>query len=99
MALPPLLELARAQFDMKHLRYTMASAVAVTCNLVILFTCSGLIGLGPVHSNIIAVSLSCIPSYLLNRYWVWGKRGRNHFWKEVAPFWALALLGLALSTG
>jgi putative flippase GtrA len=44
------------------------------------------------------VTLACIPSYLLNRYWVWGKRGRNHFWREVFPFWAMAALGLVLST-
>jgi Ni/Fe-hydrogenase subunit HybB-like protein len=35
---------------------------------------------------------------VLNRAWVWGKSGKNHFWREVVPFWALALLGLAFST-
>ena len=27
-----------------------------------------------------------------------GRRGRSHLWKEVVPFWALAFLGMALST-
>lgn len=39
-----------------------------------------------------------IPSYLLNRMWVWGKRGRSHLVREVLPYWVLAFLGLALST-
>jgi putative flippase GtrA len=39
-----------------------------------------------------------VPSYLLNRAWVWGKRGNHAFWREVAPFWAMAFLGLGFST-
>ena len=35
---------------------------------------------------------------LLNRYWVWRKRGRNSISREIAPFWAMAFLGLCLST-
>ena len=38
--------------------------------------------------------LSAIPAYLLSRYWVWQKRGKNHFWREVVPFWSLAFVGL-----
>src|SRR5262249_40487347 len=49
-------------------------------------------------ANIWAVCISAIPSYILNRTWAWGKRGKSHLWKEVVPFWALALLGLAFST-
>ena len=39
-----------------------------------------------------------MPNYLLNRYWVWQKRGRNSVSREIAPFWAMAFLGLCLST-
>jgi putative flippase GtrA len=55
-------------------------------------------GLNPAPANIVAVTLGCVPSYTGNRYWVWGKRGKNHFWREVMPFWAIALVGLAFST-
>jgi putative flippase GtrA len=49
-------------------------------------------------SNMVAVGVSAIPSYYLNRAWAWGKRGRSHLFKEVIPFWALAFLGWLIST-
>jgi putative flippase GtrA len=90
--------LARAGIDRKKLRFLLVSAVAVPFSQVVFFLCHELVELDGVVSNVIAVTAGCIPSYLLNRYWVWGKRGRNHFWREVFPFWALALLGLLLSS-
>ncbi len=89
---------ARAQFDRKPVRYSLVSVVAVGVSQLVLIICNGLLGWSAVASNLAAVSIGCIPSYTLNRSWVWGKRGRNHLWREVAPFWALALLGLAFST-
>lgn len=89
---------ARAQFDRKPVRYSLVSVVAVGVSQLVLIICNGLLGWSAVASNLTAVSIGCIPSYTLNRSWVWGKRGRNHLWREVAPFWALALLGLAFST-
>ncbi|MEA2702349.1 MAG: hypothetical protein QOD63_294 [Actinomycetota bacterium] len=49
-------------------------------------------------SNIVAVCVSAIPSYWLNRAWAWGKTGKSHLMKEIVPFWSMALLGLILST-
>jgi len=82
----------------KPILYSLVSVIAVVTGQSVLWTCSGLLGWGPVASNVTSVAIGSIPSYVLNRYWVWGKRGRNHFWKEVAPFWGMAFLGLLLST-
>jgi putative flippase GtrA len=49
-------------------------------------------------SNVIAVCCGIVPSYLANRHWVWGRTGRSDVVREVAPFWALSLAGLAIST-
>jgi putative flippase GtrA len=49
-------------------------------------------------SNVIAVCCGIVPSYLANRHWVWGKRGRGSMLREIAPFWLLSLVGLAAST-
>jgi len=49
-------------------------------------------------ANLIAVAISTIPNYLLNRAWVWNKGGAHSVSREIAPFWALAFLALALST-
>jgi putative flippase GtrA len=52
----------------------------------------------PWISNVLAVSIASLPAYLLNRAWVWNKSGAHSFKREVAPFWGMSLLGLALST-
>src|SRR5262249_9407388 len=49
-------------------------------------------------ANVIAVCCGIAPSYLANRRWVWQRTGRGAFNREVAPFWLMNLLGLALST-
>jgi len=90
-------ELLRARFDNRHVRYTTVSIVAVACSQSLLLLLQAF-GLRPAPANVLAVTVGCIPSYTGNRYWVWGKRGRNHFWREVMPFWAIALVGLAFST-
>lgn len=89
---------ARSHLSRRPVRYAMVSAVAVPFTQVVLVLCHALLHFTPVWSNITAVTLACFPSYFLNRTWVWGKRGRSHLWKEVLPFWAMALLGLAVST-
>ena len=38
-----------------------------------------------------------IPSYFLNRQWVWGKSGRSHLWREVLPFWVMSLTGIGFA--
>lgn len=98
MPMTSLVDAARTQLDRKHIRYTMVSVVAVATSTLVLIMGKELLNLSPVTSNMVAVSVGCIPSYLLNRSWVWGKSGKSHFWKEVVPFWALALVGLAFST-
>ncbi len=35
---------------------------------------------------------------MLSRRWIWQKKGANHLWREVAPFWAMAFVGLGFST-
>ncbi|MCI3949727.1 MAG: hypothetical protein K0R11_1661 [Acidimicrobiales bacterium] len=93
-----LLASVRALVAMRKVRFVMVSAVAVPFSQAVFVLCKEGLELNGTASNLIAVTLSCIPSYLLNRYWVWGKRGKNHFWREVFPFWAMAALGLVLST-
>jgi putative flippase GtrA len=49
-------------------------------------------------ANVIAVCCAIFPSYFLNRRYVWHRRDHHRVMREVAPFWALSLLGLAIST-
>lgn len=82
----------------KAARYTLVSGVSVAVTQVVLGVLVLGLDTGAATANFLAVSIGAVPSYLLNRAWTWGKTGKNHLWKEVVPFWAMALLGLVLST-
>jgi putative flippase GtrA len=82
----------------KLVRFGMVSVVGVVITQVLLILFHGILDIGAIVSNLVAVSLSSAPVFLLNKRWVWGKDGRSHFRKEVLPFWGFTLLGLLLST-
>ncbi|MGQ0744896.1 MAG: GtrA family protein [Acidimicrobiales bacterium] len=77
-------------------RYSMVSAVAVATNQVVLFI-SQFFFTARV-ANLLAVCISAVPSFQLNRRWVWGRDGRSDVMREIVPFWVLALVGLLIST-
>ncbi len=77
-------------------RYAMVSVVAVVVSQVVLFGAQFFWSARV--SNVVAVFVSAVPSYQLNRRWVWGKSGRSGLVGEIIPFWAMALAGLLLST-
>ncbi len=91
-----LLERARTPAGRKLVRYSLVSVVSVVVSQIVLFLAQ--FAWSARTSNIVAVCLSAVPSYQLNRAWVWGKSGRSHLMKEIAPFWGMCLLGLILST-
>jgi putative flippase GtrA len=89
---------ARTPTGKKLIKYTMVSLISVVISQALLLLAFGVLRWNAVPSNVFAVAVSALPSYYLNRAWAWGKRGRSHFLKEVVPFWAMAFLGLAVST-
>lgn len=82
----------------KLLRYAAVSAVSVPLGLAMLWFFLDVVELQPVVANIVAVGLATIPNYLLNRLWVWNKRGSHSMRREIAPFWAMAFLGALVSS-
>ena len=93
-----LMDLARSPQGKKMIKYTFVSVICVVVSQVVLAITFGGFHLSARTSNIIATAVATIPSYELNRKWAWGKRGKSHMWKEVAPFWTLSFIGLAFST-
>jgi putative flippase GtrA len=89
---------ARTPEGQKMIKYTLVSVISVTVYEIGLGILVGLLHWKARAANILACSVATVPSYYLNRTWAWGKSGRSHFWKEVAPFWVLAFIGLAFST-
>lgn len=82
----------------KAIRYSLVSVVSVAVNQVSLFLLQFGFHWTAKSAAIAAASLGGIPSYYLNRRWAWGKTGRSHLLKEVAPFWVIAFAGLVFST-
>jgi len=82
----------------KLFRYATVSAISTATSLSILgvLVATGTTTAG--WANVIATAVGTVPSFELNRRWVWGKKGRRSLWAEVGPFWTLSFLGLGLST-
>jgi putative flippase GtrA len=91
------LDWARSPEGQKLVRYTIVSVISVIVSQTVLFSLQLGANVREGWANIIACGVATVPSYELNRKWAWGKSGRGHLWREVAPFWALAFLGLAFS--
>jgi putative flippase GtrA len=85
--------------SVKVIKYAGVSVISTIVSQVTLLLVFGVFHLmSEVPANLVANVLATIPSYVLNRRWVWGKSGKSHFWKEVAPFWILSFVGLAFSS-
>jgi len=98
-AVSSVLDRVRTPGGRKAIRYSLVSVVSVAVSQTALFIFFALLHWSAEWSNVAAVAVGSVPSYYLNRRWAWGKTGRSHLWREIVPFWVLAFVGLAFSTG
>lgn len=80
------------------LRYGTVSLVATATSLTVLGVLVSTTTMPAGIANVIATSAGTVPSFELNRRWVWRRTGRRSLRAELAPFWILSFTGLALST-
>lgn len=92
------LQRLRADHGLKALRYCGVSAVNVTVAVAVLTVCHGALGWPALGANVAAWMVGTVPAYLLSRAWVWQRSGPHRLGGEVATFWVIALVGLALSS-
>ena len=90
--------LGRRPWIAKWAKYSAASLSGVVTSTATLFVLLEIVDMGAVAANVIAVTLGALPNYLVNRAWTFQKRGSHSFTREVLPFWAMAFLGLVIST-
>lgn len=83
---------------MKLVRYGAVSVISTVVSLSVLGVLVFTGALTPGWANVLATAVGTVPSFELNRRWVWGRTGRRSMFAEVGPFWALSFTGLALST-
>ncbi len=79
-------------------RYTGVSAIATATSLSVLFALVGFVGLPGAWSNVVATAVGTVPSFELNRRWVWRCPDRRSLLGQVVPFTALSFAGLLVST-
>lgn len=72
----------------------ISTAVSLTVLGALVFTDSVPAG----WANVVATAVGTVPSFELNRRWVWGRTGRRSVLAEIGPFCALSFAGLGLST-
>lgn len=89
---------ARSDAGRRAMRYVATSGIGVVLTQAFLTVFLHVFHWRSGVSNVLAVSIVSVPAFLLNKYWVWGKRGRAHMRREVLPFWLFTIAGLALST-
>jgi putative flippase GtrA len=81
----------------KLIRYTLVSVISVGLTALLQGVCFGLLKIDATKSSLIASTIAAVPSYYLNRSWVWAKNGKSHMKREVVPFWIMVFVGLAAS--
>jgi putative flippase GtrA len=82
----------------KFVRYAGVSAISTFVSLTILGILVASGEMSAAWANVAATVAGTIPSFELNRRWVWNRTGPRSLLREVGPFSALSMLSLALST-
>ena len=80
------------------LRYGTVSIIATVTSLTVLGVLVTATAVPAGLANVIATAVGTVPSFELNRRWVWRRTGKRSLRGEVGPFWVLSFVGLALST-
>jgi putative flippase GtrA len=82
----------------RFVRYGSVSAISTATSLSILGLLVAL-GWPAVMANVLATVVGTVPSFELNRRWVWSRRTTRRSWvHHVLPYGLLSLAGLVLST-
>jgi putative flippase GtrA len=80
------------------LRYGTVSVIATVTSMTVLGVLVTATTMPAGVANVIATAVGTVPSFELNRRWVWRRTGKRSLRSEVGPFWILSFAGLALST-
>lgn len=84
--------------DKKFNRYIAVSVISASLGQFLLFFLFRVCDIDAIISNLLSVSISTIPNYLLNRFWVWKITRPHDVRREIFPYWLIAFAGLGLST-
>ena len=96
--MPPALLSSRRTAVRRLIRYGSVSAISTVTSLTILGVLVGGFGFAALWSNVIATGIGTIPSFELNRRWVWAQSKQRSLLRQALPYCALSFLGLIASS-
>ncbi len=86
-----------SQLWQRLFRYTAGSVICFVVSEITFVLLFAPHVLGARGSSVVASIAGIIPGYFLNRNWTWDRRGRSDFWREVAPYWATAIISTVVA--
>ena len=78
-------------------RYTAGSVIALAVSEVALVVCFATGWTTAAMASVLAFFAGAVPNYLLNRVWVWRRRGQVEVRGELVPYVAISLATLGLA--
>jgi putative flippase GtrA len=79
-------------------RYSTVSLISTAVSMIVLGALVWTRTVTAGWANVIATAVGTIPSFELNRRWVWQAGGRPRLGSQIVPFTVLSFAGLGLST-
>jgi putative flippase GtrA len=80
------------------LRYGSVSVISTATSFILLGVFVGILNFPAVWANVLAIAIGTIPSFELNRRWVWAQNGQRSIARQVVPYCLLSFTGLIVST-
>ena len=97
MGIPPRILELLASKGTQMTKFVLVTLVNISINQIVLYIANTQFGLSGGWASLVAALIGTGPAYFLSRRWVWEKTGPHSLKGEVAPFLAIALLGLVVS--
>ncbi len=82
----------------RFVRYGSVSAISTVTCLAVLGISGGILGLPAIWSNVLATTVATVPSFELNKRWMWAQRKKRSIRNQAIPYFLLSLVGLIIST-
>jgi putative flippase GtrA len=80
------------------LRYGSVSVISTATSFILLGIFVGILNFPAIWSNVLAIAIGTIPSFELNRRWVWAQTGQRSIARQVVPYCLFSFAGLIVST-
>ncbi len=79
-------------------RYGLTSVIALGISEITLLVIVAMHLTGATVAAAIASLVGVLPSYLISRYWIWPEADRRRTGRQVAMYWAISIVSIAITS-